>query len=169
MSLWTRSRQIFRFGPCLFTLTLSCVACRTEPTTEERALVTEVAQLSARPAAAVAPTPLAPLRSECADVERQARELGADLPRQLDADTRATRVSARGCDLTLEYELVTVSARDVPEKNMSALRRRVKGQLCSDPGVLGVMRRGGRVTNVYYDRGREPIDLFTVAADDCGI
>jgi hypothetical protein len=91
------------------------------------------------------------------------------LPRQLDADTRATRVSAQGCDLTLEYELVTLSAKDVLEPGMRAMRRQVTGQLCSDPGALGVMQRGGRFTNVYHDRVHEPIGVFTVAADDCGI
>jgi hypothetical protein len=107
--------------------------------------------------------------SACPDVERQARELGAELPRQLDADTRATRVSTRGCDLTLEYELVTLSAKDVADSGMRAMRRRVIDQLCSDRGALSVMQRGGRFTNVYYDNAREPIGLFTVAADDCGI
>jgi hypothetical protein len=168
MGVWTRWRQIAWFGPCLLAVAPSGVACQAQPPGQERALVTEVASLTPQPAAAVAPA-LLPPRSICPDVERQARELAADLPRQLDADTRATRVSARGCDLTIEYELVTLSARDVAEKNTRALRRRVKGQLCSDPGVLGVLQRGGRVTSVYYDRAREPIDLFTVAADDCGI
>ena len=105
----------------------------------------------------------------CPDVQEQARELDATLPRQLDADTRATRVTALGCDLTLEYELVTLSANDVSESGMRAMRGQVTTQLCSDRGALGVMHRGGRFTNVYYDRARSPIGLFTVAADDCGI
>jgi hypothetical protein len=156
---------------------LACSACKVTAHERDRELVTEVAALSARPpagsnAAALATSdpPAAPMTGfPCPDVERQARELGAELPRQLDADTRATRVSARGCDLTLEYELVTLSAKDVSASGVRAMRAKVIDQLCSDPGALSVMQRGGRFTNVYYDRAREPITVFTVAADDCGI
>jgi hypothetical protein len=52
---------------------------------------------------------------------------------------------------------------------MRAMRGQVIDRLCADAGALGVMQRGGRFTNVYYDRVHEPIGLFTVAADDCGI
>ena len=105
----------------------------------------------------------------CPDVEQQARELSAGLPRALDPDTIATKVEARGCDLVLEYQLVTLSANDVHERGMLAMRSRVVEQLCEDRGALGVMQRGGRFTNVYYDNARTQIGLFTVAADDCGI
>jgi hypothetical protein len=105
----------------------------------------------------------------CPDVEQQARELGAALPRVLDADTIATGVTASGCDLTLEYQLVTLSARDVQESGLLAMRARVREQLCADTGALGVLLRGGRFTNVYYDSTHTRIGLFTVAADDCGI
>jgi hypothetical protein len=137
-------------------------ACRAKP---EHAVVSEVAALTPLPA----PGARTRSRSVCPEVERQARELGAALPRQLDADTRATRVTAEGCDLTLEYELVTLSARDVAESGMRAMRGHVIDRLCSDTGALAVMQRGGRFTNVYYDRVHAPIGLFTVAADDCGI
>lgn len=105
----------------------------------------------------------------CPDVELQARALSATLPRVLDADTIVTRVTARGCDLTLEYQLVTLAARDVQERGVLAMRSRVVGQLCNDTGALGVMQRGGRFTNVYSDGEQLRIGLFTVAADDCGI
>jgi hypothetical protein len=113
--------------------------------------------------------PERPPITACSDVEKKARELAAVLPRQLDADTRATRVSATGCDLRLEYELVTLDASDVSERGMRAMRHSVLDRLCSDKGALAVMQRGGRFTNVYFDRAQAPIGLFTVAADDCGI
>jgi hypothetical protein len=113
--------------------------------------------------------PERPPITACSDVEKKARELAAALPRQLDADTRATRVSATGCDLRLEYELVTLDASDVSERGMRAMRHQVLDRLCSDKGALAVMQRGGRFTNVYYDRVQAPIALFTVSADDCGI
>lgn len=150
-------------GLFLLAVTPWCAAC--EVFDEEREVVTQVAALAPLPPRA----PLLPPRSPCPDVERQARELAAELPRQLDDDTRASRVTAKGCDLTLEYQLVTLSASDIVESRMRAVRGRVIDQLCSDRGALGVMQRGGRFTNVYYDRASEPIGVFTVGADDCGI
>jgi hypothetical protein len=147
----------------------------------EREIVTEVEALkplATSPTASAALTeelfnrdevPERPAVTACSDVEKKARELAAALPRQLDADTRATHVSAKGCDLRLEYELVTLDASEVSERGMRAMRHRVLDRLCSDKGALAVMQRGGRFTNVYYDRVQAPIALFTVAADDCGI
>lgn len=138
----------------------------------ERALVTEVrAALPAIPSpAAPEAQPAAPRASgACADVARQARELGRSLPRRLDDDTVATAVTSSGCDLRLEYELPTLDAADVSAAGLRAMRARVLTQLCSDPGALAVMHRGGRFTNVYFDRARTQIALFSVAADDCGI
>jgi hypothetical protein len=168
MSARTRPKLRTWLVPCALAL-LPCSACQARATVRERELRTEVAALTRAPPAPVAPAPPPPSPSGCPEVERQARELGAALPRQLDADTRATRVSAQGCDLTLEYELVTLSAEDVADSGMRAMRSRVTDQLCADAGALAVMQRGGRFTNVYYDRVHAPIGLFTVAADDCGI
>jgi hypothetical protein len=113
--------------------------------------------------------PVEPGSERCPDVQRQARALGAALPRRLDPDTLATSVTARGCDLVFEYELTTLDAKDVAAGGMQAMSSRVSDQLCADRGALGVMQRGGRFTNVYYDRSRVPIGLFTVTAEDCGI
>lgn len=167
-------------GFALSALALAWLGCQTaEP--REREVVTQIAALEPLPAPVATaaeraadtvpdtPEPSHRSRSACPDVEQQARALGAALPRQLDADTRATRVTAQGCDLTLEYELVTLAASEVAEGGMRAMRGRVTDQLCSDTGALGVMQRGGRFTNVYYDRVHAPIGVFTVAADDCGI
>lgn len=157
---------------------IALMGCDREP---EREIVTQVAALKP-----VAPAPAAnavlaqhalerdevperPPVTACSDVEKKARELAATLPRQLDADTRATRVTATGCDLRLEYELVTLAASDVSERGMRSMRRRVLDRLCADKGALAVMQRGGRFTNAYFDRDQAPIGLFTVAADDCGI
>jgi hypothetical protein len=159
------------------------MACRVAPEPEAREIVTEVAALSASPGAAVLAARAAPQGDaaqapevgeavgdrHCPDVQRQARALGGGLPRRLDDDTRVTAITARGCDLVFEYELTTLDAKDVAAGGMAAMSTRVGDQLCSDPGALGVMQRGGRFTNVYYDRARVQIGLFTVAADDCGI
>lgn len=139
----------------------------------DRALVTEVqAMLPAVPPPAAVPEaqPAAPRAGgACADVVRQASELGRSLPRRLDDDTVATAVTSSGCDLRLEYELPTLDAADVSAAGLRAMRGRVLAQLCSDPGALAVMHRGGRFTNVYFDRAGVQIALFSVAADDCGI
>jgi hypothetical protein len=116
------------------------------------------------PASAVAP-PVTD--SPCLEAERQARELSASLPQQLDADTRATRVTARGCDLTMEYELSTLLAADVAPGAVDAMQERVIGQLCMDRGALAVLQRGGVFTNAYYDRVHAPIGHFSVAIEDC--
>jgi hypothetical protein len=173
------------FALGVFALTLAGVGCKAVAEPREREVVTQVAALEPLPTpgarspvelspnelspSALSATPEPRTRSACPDVEQQARELGAGLPRQLDADTRATGVTAQGCDLTLEYELVTLAANEVAEGGLRAMRGRVMEQLCSDTGALGVMQRGGRFTNVYYDRVHAPIGVFTVAADDCGI
>jgi hypothetical protein len=163
-------KQIVLLGRAM-AVTLAIGGCRGAE--RPREIVTEVQALQPSATGVAAPEPeggsvVEPM-SVCPDVQEQARELGATLPQQLDPDTRATGVTARGCDLTLEYELVTLSAREVSESGLRAMRGQVTAQLCSDKGALGVMHRGGRFTNVYYDRARAPIGLFTVAADDCGI
>lgn len=159
----------------------TATACNLAPE-PERELVTHVealqpAQPPAPPARAALDDaafeldeePERPPVTRCSDVEHKARALAAELPRQLDADTRATKVTAQGCDLRLEYELSTLSVREVSERGLRAMRGRVLDGLCSDKGALAVMQRGGRFTNVYFDRDHVQIGLFTVAADDCGI
>jgi len=148
---------------------LASSGCRTEAA-EAREIVTSVAALTPELTSPVpSPVDFAPTRVVCPEVARQARELQATLPQQLDADTLATGVSARGCDLTLEYQLLTLAAKDVTDKGLRAMRSRVSDQLCADRGALAVMQRGGRFTNIYYDRGHTQIGLFSVAAEDCGI
>jgi len=164
---------------------LAVFGCKTTSRAEPTALVTQIEALSparsdvsvaAVPATAPAVAPEDLVReafeqtpTRCPEVARQARELSEALPRQLDPDTLATGVIANGCDLTLEYQLVTLDAKDVSEKGMLAVRSDVRDQLCSDHGALAVMQQGGRFTNVYYDRAHTRIGLFSVAADDCGI
>ena len=166
---------------CVVSFIAGLGACQARPN-PERELSTSVSALSPARAARLAERALdasaglagvdglarEPSRV-CPDVELQARAISATLPRVLDADTIATKVTAEGCDLTLEYQLVTLAALDVHERGVLAMRSRVAGQLCSDPGAIGVMQRGGRFTNVYYDGAQKRIGLFTVAADDCGI
>jgi hypothetical protein len=134
-------------------------------------LVTEVHALS--PAAAdpapVASEPLtpSPQQAPCNEVERQARALGAGLPRQLDVDTRLTAVTARACELRLEYELSTLSASEVAPDGMQAMRDHVIDQLCTNRGALAVFQQGGSFTQSYYDRAHTPIGQFAVSGDDC--
>jgi hypothetical protein len=153
-------------------------ACREAPEPKAREIVTQVEALTPSPGAAGPFTASAPRAGEhdepigaarCPEVQRQASNLAAGLPRRLDADTLATGVTAQGCDLIFEYELTTLDAKDVAAGGMAAMSSRVSEQLCSDRGALAVMQRGGRFTNVYYDRARVQIGLFTVTADDCGI
>jgi hypothetical protein len=172
-------RRWLASGVVLLGVGLGACQSRPEP---ERVLSTSIAALSPTSAARLAARAIdasvalggseSPIREPsrvCPDVELQARAISATLPRVLDADTIATKVTAEGCDLTLEYQLMTLAAQDVQERGVLAMRSRVVGQLCLDPGALGVMQRGGRFTNVYYDRTQVRIGLFTVAADDCGI
>jgi hypothetical protein len=111
--------------------------------------------------------PAAPADAACELVEREARKLGASLPKRLDEDTAATRVSASGCNLTLEYQLLTLTAAEVDPGGMHAMRGRVVGQLCTDPAARATLERGGTFTNVYNDQAGARIGHFTVKVRDC--
>jgi len=116
---------------------------------------------------ALAPSPPPPSDPECEFVEREARKLNASLPRQLDADTTATLVTARGCDLTLEYRISNLAASDVAPGGVLAMRGQVVEQLCDDLAARATLERGGTFTNVYYDEASARIGQFTVGARDC--
>jgi hypothetical protein len=149
---------------------LVLLACRARETTPEVQLVTEVHALSPVPAdpTLLPSDPLAPRpHSPCHEVERQARELSVNLPRQLDTDTRLTAVTARACELRLEYELSTLITSEVAPDGVQAMRDHTIDQLCSDRGALAVFQQGGSFTQFYYDRTHAPIGHFTVSADDC--
>jgi hypothetical protein len=103
----------------------------------------------------------------CHEVERQAHALSLGLPRQLDVDTRLTAVTARACELRLEYELSTLVTSEVAPDGVQAMRDHTIDQLCSDRGALAVFQQGGSFTQFYYDRTHAPIGHFTVSADDC--
>lgn len=105
--------------------------------------------------------------AECEFVEREARKLNASLPRQLDADTAATRVTARGCELTLEYRISNLSVHDVAPAGMLAMREQVTAQLCADTAARATLERGGTFTNVYFDDASARIGQFTVGKGDC--
>lgn len=105
--------------------------------------------------------------SPCELVEREARKLGAAMPRRLDADTAAIGVSARGCDLTLSYQLLNLAAADVAPGGVLAMRARVVGQLCADKAARATLERGGTFTNVYFDEANARIGQFAVSAQDC--
>lgn len=103
----------------------------------------------------------------CRQVEQQARETHAGLPRRLDRDTSATRVVAYGCDVVLEYAMHDLDAEDVVAGGLRALRAEVINKLCGDAGARGVMNRGGSFTNVYRDQRSALIDQFTITAEAC--
>ncbi|MEY4548189.1 MAG: hypothetical protein RL685_4384 [Pseudomonadota bacterium] len=103
----------------------------------------------------------------CRQVEKQARETHAGLPKRLDRDTSATRVAAYGCDVVLEYAMHDLRAQDVSAEGVRALRVEVVKKLCFDGGARSVMNRGGSFTNVYRDEQSSLIDQFTIAAEDC--
>jgi hypothetical protein len=103
----------------------------------------------------------------CRQVEQQARETHAGLPKRLDRDTSATRVVAYGCDVVLEYAMHDLNAEDVAAEGVRALRAEVVNKLCSDGGARGVMNHGGSFTNVYRDQRSALIDQFTITAEAC--
>lgn len=131
-----------------------------QPTVRVQALL-PVAAFGAAPDAARSSDPA------CERVEQEARKLDDSLPKQLDADTSALRVTARGCDLTLEYQLLTLAAVEVPPSGVLAMRDRVVSQLCADPAARSTLDRGGSFTNIYRDRARAHVGQFTVSDADC--
>lgn len=135
--------------------------CAVEP---EAQVSTRVEALLPRLASAA---PAKPAEGPCELVEREARKLGASMPRALDEHTRVTAVTARGCALTLEYQILDLKAADVAPMGVAAMRERVVGQLCADAAALATLQRGGSFTNIYYDEARARIGEFTVAHADC--
>lgn len=166
-----RSASVGRIPPALCAFCVGAVltlfGCRARP---EPQPTTQVEAL--RPADAAraedARHPAGPADTTACDfVEREARKLDASFPRQLDADTAVTRVHARGCALTLEYQLLTLAASDVAPSGLLAMRERVTRQLCDDAAARATLERGGTFTNVYRDRARAHVGQFTVARGDC--
>lgn len=188
--------SVRRWGAVVVPLLLALSACRSERASSsawggEASLVTQVQMVrpaELRPAeqrvaaaasdrASAAPTEGQAERPEpdaideaneyCRQVERQARETHAGLPKRLDRETSATRVVAYGCDVVLEYAMHDLRAQEVSAEGVRALRAQVVEKLCSDGGARGVMNRGGSFTNVYRDKQGSLIDQFTIAAEDC--
>jgi hypothetical protein len=154
--------------------------CRAKPDAAEPQIVTEVKMV--RPAAERAPViasadvvPVAAPSVDsvqeqaefCRQVERQALDTNASLPKRLDKDTSATRVVAYGCDVVLEYAMLGLSVSDVAVAGVHAMRQEVLQKLCSDRGARGVMDHGGSFTNVYRDEKLALIDQFTITTEDC--
>jgi hypothetical protein len=132
--------------------------------------VRPASQQPARAASAVAPAdrdPVDEAAEYCRQVERQASDTNAALPKRLDRDTSATRVVAYGCDVVLEYAMLDLTVDEVGEHGMRDLRRDVLHKLCSDRGARGVLEHGGSFTNVYRDKRSTLIDQFTISTEDC--
>jgi hypothetical protein len=186
-----RVSEVRRWGAVVVPLLLGLSACRSERASlsalgGEASLVTRVQMVrpaAQRVAAAVSehtnaapadgqaerpePDAIDEANEYCRQVEQQARETHAGLPKRLDRDTSATRVVAYGCDVVLEYVMHDLRAQDVSAEGVRALRVEVVKKLCSDGGARGVMNRGGSFTNVYRDQQSSLIDQFTIAAEDC--
>lgn len=161
-------------------LPLVALGCKARADAVEPQIVTEVKMV--RPAAERTPlvasaavVPIAAPRVDpvqeqaefCRQVERQALDTNASLPKQLDKDTSATRVVAYGCDVVLEYAMLDLSVSDVAVNGVHAMRQEVLQKLCSDRGARGVMEHGGSFTNVYRDEQLALIDQFTITTEDC--
>lgn len=174
--------MVHRWKVVLSGLSLSLVAfgCKAKPDAAEPEIVTEVKMV--RPAAdrgpLVARADVAPIAAPsvdsvqehadfCRQVENQARDTNASLPKRLDKDTSATRVVAYGCDVVLEYAMLDLSVSDVAVDGVHAMRQEVLQKLCSDRGARGVMDHGGSFTNVYRDEKLALIDQFTITTEDC--
>jgi len=159
---------------------LLAFGCKAKSDAAERLIVTEVKMV--RPAAERAPVvasaEVVPIAAPgvdsvqeqaefCRQVERQALDTNASLPKRLDQDTSATRVVAYGCDVVLEYAMLDLSVSDVAVDGVHAMRQEVLQKLCSDRGARGVMEHGGSFTNVYRDEKLALIDQFTITTEDC--
>ena len=110
---------------------LIAFGCKAKSDAAERLIVTEVKMV--RPAAERAPVvasaEVVPIAAPgvdsvqeqaefCRQVERQALDTNASLPKRLDQDTSATRVVAYGCDVVLEYEQPQLDPKDEDGKKL---------------------------------------------------
>lgn len=148
-------------SPRTLLMALTLWSCRAEV---EAPPMSRVAALTPASSLSEGPREIDPA---CEFVEREARKLGASMPRRLDEDTAATRVSARGCELTLEYQMLNLSVSEVVPSGVYAMQTQVIEQLCGDTAARATLERGGAFTNVYKDRAGAPIGQFTVRARDC--
>jgi len=95
------------------------------------------------------------------------RRLSQTLPRRLAAHTSLTSAHATGCQLTLEYEIGDVSTSQANKAGLTPTLARLRAHACSSPGTRAVLRRGGMLESVYYDRARKPIARLVVSERDC--
>jgi hypothetical protein len=98
-----------------------------------------------------------------------ADEINASLPKNVDSDTRLTRVTAQGREFIYEIELVNLSSRGVDGDAFIAeagplLRR----QLCGTPAMTVFGKHGITATFQVSGNDRVVIGRIPVSSGDCG-
>lgn len=90
-----------------------------------------------------------------------ARQLNAQLPRQLDALTRADQVTAADTELGYHYTISRLAA-DLPGDVAGMLERGTRARVCAEPSMVRTMQRGGAYSYRWADSAGQLIHQMRI-------
>jgi hypothetical protein len=90
-----------------------------------------------------------------------ARQLNAQLPRQLDALTRGDQVTASGTELGYQFTIGRLAA-DLPGDVAGMLERGTRAQVCAEPSMVRTMQRGGSYSYRWTDSAGQLIHQMRI-------
>lgn len=98
-----------------------------------------------------------------------AEKINTLLPKDVDSDTRLTRVYARDREFVYEMELTNYSSRELDSSQFLAQAQPfVRSQACGHRGMKGFWKHGITATYRYLGNDRVAIGTVSVSPRDCG-
>lgn len=103
-------------------------------------------------------------------LNRVAANINPLFPRQVDAETEITRVSALDGILVYHYRFINVASADVPRAVLARLRPTVMRSSCANEGTLNnFIRRDITLRYSYSDKSGRALASFDITRADCGV
>ena len=101
-------------------------------------------------------------------IEEEIRLINKSLPANIDDETRFDSVSLKGNEVLYNYTLLkrNVETLDIETFN-STISPMVKNNVCSDPGLMSVVKAGKIMIYVYKDRNNVLVSTISVEKSDC--
>jgi hypothetical protein len=91
-----------------------------------------------------------------------ARQINAQLPRQIDALTRLDQVTAAGTELTYFYTIARPAA-DLPADLAGRLESATRAYVCAQPNMVATMQMGGAYAYRWADSAGQLIHQIRIA------